>query len=157
MSRFASRTGVSIDRSEAEIKKTLQRYGADDIVTGQSARQGKAFVQFWFRKLHVQVDIPLPTIDEERFQLTDTGKERSENQIQAEYEKACRQQWRVLLLLIKANLEAVENKIMEPQQAFLPWLMLPNGQTVIKAVEPGLKRWIESGEQPKLLTFGSAK
>jgi hypothetical protein len=154
MSRYASGTEVTIDKSEAEIKKTLMRYGADDIVTGQSSRKGKAFVQFWYESLHIMVEIPLPTIEEKKFQLTEKGNERSEHQVQIEYEKACRQQWRVLLLLIKANLEAVENRIMEPQQAFLPWLILPNGQTVIKAVEPGLKKWIESGEQPKLLTFG---
>ena len=154
MSRYASQTSVSVDRTESEIKKVLLHYGADDIVTGQSSASRRAFVQFMFRGMRMQVNIVMPDQSETRFTLSDSGKERNEDVARASWMQACRQQWRVLLLLIKANLEAIENGIMRPQDAFLPWLLLPDGRNVSEAVSNGLTQWLESGAQPKALPFG---
>jgi len=52
----------------------------------------------------------------------------------------------VLLLLIKANLEAVENGILKPEEVFLPWLMLPDGSTVGQRMCPGIPGALQSGK-----------
>ncbi|MBD3174336.1 MAG: hypothetical protein GF320_04095 [Armatimonadia bacterium] len=155
MSKYASETEVSVDRSEAEIKRTLLRYGADDIVTGHSTRQGAAFVRFFYRDLHIRISMPLPSPEEDRFTKTDKGRRRTATQARREYEKATRQQWRVLLLLLKAKLEAVENELLPEREMFMPWILLPSGRTVFEEADPGLSRWIETGEQPKMLPFSS--
>jgi len=157
MSRYATGTSVSVDRSKAEIERTLARYGADDIVSGQSRQSRQAFVQFAYRRLHVEVRITLPDPDDKAFRKSPTGKRsRDERQAFAAWEKACRQQWRVLLLLLKAQLEAVENGVYEPWEAFLPWLMLPTGKTVRGAIAPRLDELLDGTVPPKLLMFTEA-
>ena len=155
MSRFASDTSVSAERSETEIKRTLVRYGADDIVSGQSSRLNQAFVQFQFKGLPVEVRIPLPNAMDKRFtQTPGRGRKRDAGAARTEWEKACRQQWRVLLLLIKAQLEAVENKLMKPEEAFLPWLRLPDGRTMITALQSAIPQLLsERGDVRKYLPF----
>lgn len=155
MTRYAKGTIVSVDRSEAEIKRAIRRYGGDDIVTGMSARLGICFVQFSYRDLPIEIRVPLPDYKSDRFWKTPSGKRRrTEDAARAEWNKACRQQWRVLLLLIKANLEAVENEVLEAQEVWLPWLVLPNGRTIASTMKAGMDRLLKSGKLPKALPFG---
>lgn len=74
MSRYAQRTEVPVERTQAEIKKTLRKYGADDIVTGDSARLQRAFVQYRFRGLPIEAHLRLPNPNEERFQMMPSGR-----------------------------------------------------------------------------------
>jgi len=154
MSHFANSTHVSVERSRIEIEGTLRRYGCDDIVVGQSVRSRRAFVQFCYRSLHLEVSLTLPDAAAERFRLT-PGKRRRRSEVDAliEWERECRQQWRVLLLLLKAQLEAVENGIWEAWEAFLPWLLLPTGGTVGKRMASGISELLASGSTPPLLPF----
>jgi len=154
MARYATGTTVSAERSEVEIKRTLTRYGADDVVTGQSARKRQAFVQFQYKGLPIEIRISLPDINAKEFQETPSGR-RKRDAVQANmaWTKACKQQWRVLLLMIKANLEAVENEVLPATEVFLPWLLLPTGETLAKALESKIANVLESGETMKLLTF----
>jgi len=149
MSQYASATDVSVERSEGEIKRTLIRYGADDIVSGQSVRTGQAFVQFVYSGLPLEARIPLPPLSE--FGETPTGRTRREPAALREWEKAVRQQWRVLLLLIKAKLEAVENGIAPAEQEFLSWIILPGGETVGQRTLPQVRAAVEKGHLPKLI------
>jgi len=154
MSRFARDTDVPVERSRSEIEGTLRRYGCDDIVVGQSVRTRRAFVQFFYRKLHLEVSITLPDAADKRFQLTATGRHRrGEGAALVEWEKACRQQWRILLLLLKAQLEAVENGLKEPWQIFLCEILLPDGQTIGKRMAAGIGELIASGKAPIGLPF----
>jgi hypothetical protein len=158
MSRFATNTDVPVERSRSEIEGTLRRYGCDDIVVGQSVRTRRAFVQFFYRKLHLEVSITLPDAAAERFRLTPSKRRRrTERDATAEWEKECRQQWRILLLLLKAQLEAVENGIMQPWEAFLPWLCLPDGDTVGKRMAGGIAELLASGKVPPMLAFTEAQ
>jgi len=156
MSIYAKETGVSVERSEAEIKRTLRRYGADDITTHSSARRRLAFVAFAYESLPVKMTIPLPDPDSEEFWHSPAGKKkRSPEQARSQWEKACRQQWRVLLLLIKAQLEAIANGVVTPQEAFMPWLLLKSGRTIYEEMGGGIQGAIESG-QIKALPWGGA-
>ena len=153
MSRYANGTQVAIERTEAEIKRTLMRYSADDVVTGMSSRRGVAFVQFVYDDLQIEARIPIPKQDAEEFQLTPRGRDRSESVAFRDWEKACQQQWRILLLLIKAKLEAIENRVVTPEQEFLPWLMLPDSRTVGAALEPDIRKALAGGNVPLLPAF----
>ncbi len=52
------------------------------------------------------------------------------------WEQEVREAWRALLLLIKANLEAIERKITTPERAFMAFLVLPDGRDLGDAVLP---------------------
>lgn len=73
----------------------------------------------------------MPDKTDPRFQMTPGGRRRrSAEQMLAEYEKATRQRWRALALVIKAKLEAVASGITEFEQEFLAHIVLPDGRTV---------------------------
>ena len=157
MSRYAAGTRVATDRTQAEIQTTIRRYGADDIITGQSAEAARAFVQFRYRGFSARVMIPLPDPKERRFWVTPSGKfEREADVARAEWEKATRQQWRVLLLLLKAQFEAIENNVITAEEAFLPWILMPGGRTIGQEVLPQLQAAADGG-QLKALPFGRSE
>jgi len=158
MSKYARGTKVPVGRSESEVKQTLVRYGADDVVTGSSSRQRRAFVQFHFRGFPIQVNVSLPDPASPTYARTlKRGSARDSSAAMQLWERDCRQQWRVLLLLIKANLEAVENGILKTEEVFLPWLMLPDGSTVGQRVCPGIPAALQSGKIKALPFPGTEK
>ena len=139
-----------------EIKSTLHKYGADNVASGQSISQGVAFVAFTYKGLPLSIRLFMPDRDNASFTTTPGGQERSEAQARKMWEGACRQQWRVLSLIVKANLEAVENGVFSAEEVFLPWLVLPSGERVIDHVRPQLAAAMVGG-QMKALPFGGGE
>lgn len=114
-SRYAAKTQVPVTRSKAELEQVLIRYGCDAFVAGWN--QENAMVQFSYQGRNVKVIVPYPKEASERVQ---------------------RQRWRILLLLVKAQLEAVECGLMKFEEAFLPWMVLKGGATVYETMLPQL-------------------
>lgn len=154
MPRYAKKTSVPVERSHAELKKVLAAYGGDEIVIVDSQRRGKSMVQFLYHELPIRLVVDMPARSEKRFHEKADGSRYSETQGTNSWKQACRQQWRILVLLIKAKLEAIDAKVLKAEEAFLPWLLLPNGKTVIEEVTPRLDKLLDSGELPKLLMEG---
>lgn len=151
MSRYASATSVSSDKSRAEIESTLRRYGADGFMYGWES--DRAMISFKFDNHVVKFVLPLPP--REDFALTPgRGRERSAADRDKHWEQACRQRWRALALVIKAKLEAVESDITCFEDEFLAHIMLPDGQTFGEWVRPQFRQ-IHEGQMPvKLLPGG---
>lgn len=135
MSRYAADTGVSSDRSRAEIERTLARYGAQQFMYGWD--QDRAVVGFVAGGRQVRFVLPMPDRNDREFTHTPSrGNRRSDAQIEAAYEQAVRQRWRALSLVIKAKLEAVEAEIVTFDEEFGMHFLLPNGKTVGEAIMP---------------------
>jgi hypothetical protein len=149
MSRYAENTAVGSDRSRAEIERTLMRYGADQFMYGIG--RDRAVVAFQAHNRRIQFELPLPDRDNPEFTQTPTGRARSANQAEQEYEKAIRQRWRALALVIKAKLEAVEAGITEFEDEFLAHIMLPNGQRFGDWARPQIHESYESNGMPELM------
>lgn len=149
--RYAKGTGVSVERSKEEAKRLLMRYGA----TGYMVMDGShlASVLFNLYSRNIKINIPLPDRDSKEFtHTTGRGKTRSFADAHKLWEKACRQKWRVLILLLKANLEAVEIGAVKFDEAFMPYFMLADGQTVAEKFMPTIDKTIKTGKLPKLLS-----
>src|SRR4051812_44287943 len=101
---YATGSDVPVGRSRDEIERTLARYGASEFAYGQ--RAGQAVVGFAIGNRQVRFSIALPVVDD--VARTPGGKLRSNNQIGVELDKATRQRWRALLLVVKAKLESVQ-------------------------------------------------
>lgn len=150
MSRYAENTSVSSDKSRSEIERTLARYGADEFAYGWASIG--ATVGFRMNDRYVKFHLPMPDREEKRFTHTPAkNQRRSPSQIEAEYEKAVRQRWRALALVIKAKLEAVESGITVFEDEFMAHIMLPNGQTVGNWMRPQIETAYQSGNMPTLL------
>jgi hypothetical protein len=140
MGEYASNTNVSADRSREQIERTLMRYGADEF--GYKTTRQHALVEFLLNGLRVQIAIPLPQMDDRRFTHTEgRGTIRSTDAALKLWAIACRQKWRILLLMIKAKLEAVDEGITTIEKEFLADIQLPGQGSVlaylIKQAESG--------------------
>lgn len=151
MPRYAEDTAVSSDRSRAEIERILRRYGATAFAYGWEDQT--AHVAFKIDGRQVRFRVPLP--DRADFRRSPTGRTRTQTAADEAYEKAVRQRWRALALVIKAKLEAVEAGITTVEDEFLSSIALPDGRTVGEWVRPQLAVAYGKGDMPALLPGGS--
>jgi hypothetical protein len=129
---YAQRTSVPVDQSRREIEQTMARYGADSFA--YMTNPEGATIGFRVQGRVVRITIP---------------KAEGRN---ADQEN--RRRWRALLLVIKAKLEAVATGIATFEDEFLPYTVMPNGQTVAEWAHPQLKE-MELGKMPLALPAGS--
>lgn len=141
MSRYATNTTVSTENSMAEIRSILRRYKADAF--GYKEDTTNAQVHFKKNGLMIRFDVAMPKRDDPKYTHTlERGTARTEEAAFEEWDKACRQRWRALVLIIKAKLEGVESGITSFEQEFLGNILLPaaNGEilTVWEVMSPKL-------------------
>ena len=150
MAKYAEDTRVTAAQSRAEIEKTLRRYGADGFVYGW--QNGRAFVGFTLNRRQVRFSLALPSPKDPAITHSHNGKRaRSPEQQLVEYEKAERQRWRALALVIKAKLEAVESGISVFDEEFLANIVLPGGKTAGEYVIPEIDAAYSTGKVKGLL------
>lgn len=153
---YARDTEVSVDRSQAEIGKVLTRYGATQRMTAVDDETGRALVGFRIKEVTVRLETPLPRLD--AFRTTKrNGKEveRTPEQQRRAYEQESRARWRVVGLLLKAKLEAVELGYSTVEREFMADVVLPGGKTVAETMGADLRTALAGGTVPNLL--GPAK
>jgi hypothetical protein len=147
MSRYAQHTSVPVDRSRAEVERTLARYGASGFgyswerrevvinpvpVHGSKTEIGEfATLVFQFKERRVRLDVAMPTVRE-------AGSE-------AKAQAAARQRWRAVLLVIKAKLEAVDSGISTLDKEFLADIVTESGRTVGEIIVPQLSEAVKAG------------
>lgn len=151
MTSYASGTEVSAERSKAEIERTLERFGADQFMSGWDADRRIAVVSFRLSGRMIRLTLPLPSADDPMVALTPSGRARTEAQRRDELAKETRRRWRALLLVIKAKLTAVQDGISTLEREFLSDLVLPNGSTVSEWMAPQIAQAYEQGNMPALL------
>ena len=150
---YAEKTSVPVDRSKAEIERILQRYDAEQFISGWDSN--RAMIGFRMNGRQIRFIVELPDKNAKEFTHTPGRKSRrDESKAYAAWEQACRQRWRALALVIKAKLEAVETGITVFEDEFMAHIVLPDGQTVGEYMRPQIAAAYESGSMPKLLPYG---
>jgi len=152
VSRYASDTGVPIDRSRSEIERILQRYGATAFM--YATKPDRAMIAFEIENRHLRMILPLPTSREDAMRLNRWGKEITPDAMKKRIDQEARRRWRALALVIKAKLEAVASGIAVFEDEFMAYFVLPNGSTVGEWARPQLEAVYSSGKMPKLLPSG---
>lgn len=108
---YAQRTKVSADKTAGEIEKLVRAYGAKGFMRGWQAigaSGGVARVEFVAYGRHIRFIVEVPA-----------------------NEQAARGRWRVLYLMVKAKLVAVEAKAVTFEEAFFGDIVMPeSGKTV---------------------------
>lgn len=153
MAKYAKNTNVSVEKSRGEIERTLQRYGAERFVYGWD--KDNAMIGFQYLSRAVRMVLVLP--EKSEFNKTDTGRKRAEATVLKEWDQACKQRWRALLLIIKGKLEGVECGIVTFEDEFLAYTVLPDGSTVSQSLQPEIEKALTAGKMPQLLLPGSEK
>ena len=156
---YAADTAVTVERSRAEIERTLTRYGATRFASGWD--EGGALIGFVAKDRRVRFRLPLPVRTEKRFTHQkprfsySAPLPRSESAALAAWEQECRSRWRALLLSIKAKLEAVESGIETFEEAFLAHVVMPDGRTVAESILPAIADSYAQGVTVPLLGDGT--
>lgn len=154
---YAKGTEVSIDKSQAEIRALLTKYGASGFMMGEEG--DRAQVAFKMRDRGIIFRLPMPDISEFAMGFPSAGGYRgrptklSETDQRSRWERAKREKWRALVLCIKAKLETVESGIETFDEAFMAHLRLPSGETMGEwAAREENQRALFSANHPPLLT-----
>lgn len=129
---FANTTQVPVHRSQEEIRRTLEKYGATGFMFGESNEQALCAFEMNNRRIKFVIGVP-------------KGKTEKEKQ-------KIRSSWRCLLLAIKAKLECAASGISTFEQEFLAHIVMPNGQTVGEAIVPQIADSYKTGKLPPLLS-----
>jgi len=151
MRRYAQETSVPVDRSLAEIEKTLKRYGADQFL--YATKLDKAMIMFRSNNMLIRFIVPMPDPGSNEIKKTKTGRTRKSTIVAEAYSKEIRRRWRALSLSIKAKLESVETGIALFEEEFMANIVLPNDQTVGEFMIPQIKEVYIQGKMPKMLPF----
>lgn len=131
--RFAEGTSVEVAKSRLEVEELLARHEAHQVVIGADSLKRSGFVHF--------------ALDGRQYRLLLPPREsskRNEKQIE-------REQWRALVLLLKAKLEVVASGLVTMEQEFLAYVMLPNGTTVGQEIAPRIAEAYDKGKVAGLL------
>lgn len=129
---YAKGTDVTVDRSQQEIVRLLNRYKVETYAFG--AERGRAQVMFEIGSTPIRVGIPVPPRPaEDKIYNPDTGRWVL---AMPRWDQEVKECWRALVLLLKANLEAVERGIVTVEQAFMAYLVTGDGRTVGEIVLP---------------------
>jgi hypothetical protein len=139
---YAQDTIVPVAKSRAEIEQLLERHKAKQYGTAVDYDLLVARVQFRLQDRIVRFVVALP----DRKKLT-----------QQKYERAERQRWRALLLVLKAKLESVESSIETFEHAFLSQIVMPNDQTVAEIVLPQIAESYKTGKMKALAAYEETK
>ena len=156
--RFAEDTEVPISRSRQEIEQLLQQWGCDGVRWTDHYRTGVVVLEFLWTHQEVEylarISVTLPS-DEELRAAAVTEARRSFSK--SRYEKLQRsrgqQEHRLLLLWIKAALNAVDGGLVEAAAIFLPFLVGPDDRTVYEHARLRMPKLLEFGA-PALLAAG---
>lgn len=162
---YATGTAVPVEKSKAELDRLLSRAGATQRLMGDDEVAGFAFVVFGLAGRRMRLRIPLPLI--EKFKTGTKMKSRgghhppapvhftrSPEQQREAHEQACRERWRVFVLLVKAKLEAIDLGLSSIEKEFLGDIYLPDGRTVHEALIEPIQQAYETGTMPPLLGPG---
>ena len=128
-------TAVAVERSQGEIRKLLQKYGAQRFQfsegEGMDARQWVAleFVHAAnFERPHlIRISVPLKLLDEEALkEKADRAYSKTYLQLKNElFDKESRRIWRVIYFMLKSRMESVAEEVETFEQAFLPHIVDP--------------------------------
>lgn len=115
---YAKSTKVPVDRTIGEIRKVLEKAGADGFAFAEQG--GCAYIIFKVKDRGIKMFLRLPRPPEK------TSTEASKKT----WEQIRKSKWRALLLCIKAKVESVESGIETFDEAFLPHIVLTSGERV---------------------------
>ena len=135
MTRYAESTKVTTSQSQDSVKKLLRAAGADQIAVYEST--DKSAVAFRIAGRFYRITVPIP--------------------LRPNPEQEERRTWRLLLLLIKAKLEAVKEGATTIEREFLSDMVMPDGSTVYEWTEQPLSIAYSEGKMPTQLLLPGGK
>ena len=145
---YARNTTVSAIRTRNEIEETLERYGADGFAHATKGNMATVVFDIENRRIRFVLELP----DPEDFRHTNHSPPRERSaRAQREAHDQVPPALAVLLLVIKAKLEAVTAGISTLETEFLANIVLPDNTTAGEWMIPQIDQTYCTGEMPPML------
>ncbi len=135
--RYAEGTDVPVSKTRGEIEALLTKHRCAQILSGIDRESRSGFVGFTLQGRQYRVPLLARRINN-----------RNPDQVE-------REQWRSLLLVMKAKLEFIASGHSTVEQEFLANTVLPSGSTVGAELAPRLAEVYETGQVRALLPEGT--
>ena len=143
-------TPVTADKSKAEIRAMLLKYGVEQF--GIIEGPGRALIGFTHQGRTIRIEVPLPDPEAKpALRAPYSRTAASQKAALAKYAQEERRLWRVARTWILGQLEAVASGFKTFEEVFLADTVLVNGQTFATWAAPQLQRHAEQGQLPPLL------
>jgi len=107
-------------------------------------------IQFVMHDRRIKFVLPLPSKSSSEFTQSKRGA-RDDHMAYKLWERATRQRWRALALVVKAKLESVEANIATFENEFLANIVMPNGKTVSEMALPSIENAYKGVKVSQLL------
>ncbi len=122
--RYAEDTKVSVGQSQGEIRNMLKRFKIDKIGIFEDPVSG-AVLMFEFKNRAYRITVPVD------LKAKNLGQEE-------------RRGWRLMVLLIKAKLQAVSEGVTSIDREFFSDTVLPSGKTLFEEAQPQIDKAMEN-------------
>lgn len=147
---YAEGTSVTVEKSKGELERVIRAHGGVNFGTMSLDDEGVALVYFTLGKLpnqrQVRLKLPLPKLGDVRKQYVPRTKKTPEQR----WEQACRERWRLLVMVVKAKLELIALGGASVDQEFLASIALPDGKTVLELIASAVGEAYATGKMPML-------
>ena len=138
MTRYAANTTVTVEKSRNEIERTMTRFGATSVAFLRDDETRMVIIGFKKDGRAYRFNLPLPNREDflsykrkNAYSVTKRTPEQTTKAVEQEE----RRLFRSLANYIKAVLDAIDSGITNADQALLPHLILPSGQTVSETAQ----------------------
>jgi hypothetical protein len=149
MAQYASGTTVSVIRSIGELDKLLSKHGGTGFAYGRDDATATTRVMFRLADRMCRFEIVKPSWQD--FSRTPTGLRRDQAAATRLADAEEQRRWRGLVLVVKALLVAVNDGVIDLSAAFLPYTVLPSGETVSEWAAPQLDVAYATAQMPELM------
>lgn len=126
MSVYAEGTKVAVTKTLAEIEDLVRKRGGQRFYRGE--QDDWMVLGWWQSERMVMFGVALPPLKQFERKPRGYGSRPMSEQL-ALQEQAMREQWRAVLLVIKAKYASVDAKIESFEESFLGQLVVPDPET----------------------------
>ncbi|MDP2275266.1 MAG: hypothetical protein Q8K32_31260 [Archangium sp.] len=124
---YAAGTKVSVSKTLGEIEDLVRKNGGAKFYRGE--QDDRMVLGWWQSERMVMFGVTLPKLSEFSKHPRYTWRTRPIPEQEKLREQAMREQWRSVLLVIKAKYASVEAKIETFEESFLGQLVVPDPET----------------------------
>lgn len=124
---YAAKTRIDSNQTRNQIEAMLKKHGAKKIACAFDDEERSVIIAFIIGVSSIKMTLPIPS------------------------SKVEMQRWRLLFLVVKAKLEAIEGGITTLEKEFLADVVTRNGATVYERHRVEIDTMLTTGEPPKLM------
>lgn len=156
---YASSTSVPVERSRAELEKLLRAAGSTSLMVGNDG--SRIVVGFMLDARTVRLTLAVPTGEELAAKRTRAVTRRWNSRSRSYDSPATRlvklrddeerRLWRVLVLVVKAKLEAIAQGLSDVEHEFLADVVVKGGRTIGELLRGEIDKIYKGSDVPRLL------